>query len=74
MQCVESAMTKTSVNSVIESLSLSRTHYTIVMTAALGFMFDSFDTYIVAYAMPSIIKEWNISPVRDASNKGAAAA
>lgn len=56
-------MAKPTVSSVVEKLSLTNTHYFIVLTAALGFMFDSFDTYIVSYAMPSIIREWNISPV-----------
>jgi MFS transporter, putative metabolite:H+ symporter len=54
---------KPTVSSVVEKLSLSNTHYFVVMAAALGFMFDSFDTYIVSYAMPSIIKEWQITPV-----------
>ncbi|MQL53126.1 MFS transporter [Desulfofundulus thermobenzoicus] len=51
------------VDGVIESLPLTGVHVFIVIIAALGFMFDSFDTYVVSYAMPSIIKEWNISPV-----------
>ena len=51
------------VSSVIEKLTLNRTHYFVVICAALGFMFDSFDTYIVSYAMPAIIKEWSITPV-----------
>ncbi|MDR3591605.1 MAG: MFS transporter [Negativicutes bacterium] len=51
------------VSSVVEKLSLTNTHYFVVMAAALGFMFDSFDTYIVSYAMPSIIKEWQITPM-----------
>lgn len=51
------------VNSVIEKLPLTSRHYFIVCMAALGFMFDSFDTYVVSYAMPSIIQEWSITPV-----------
>lgn len=51
------------VNDVIESLKLSSTHFWVVSIAALGFMFDSFDTYIVSYAMPSIIREWDIDNV-----------
>lgn len=51
------------VNDVIETLKLSKTHFYIVIIASLGFMFDSFDTYIVSYAMPSIIKEWEIDNV-----------
>lgn len=56
---------KTTVGSVIEKLPLNQVHYWTVMVAALGFMFDSFDTYIVSYAMPSIIQEWNITPVEN---------
>jgi putative MFS transporter len=52
-----------SVDSIIEKLPLTNTHIFVVIAAALGFMFDSLDTYIVSYAMPSIIKEWNIDPV-----------
>ncbi|MBU2699631.1 putative MFS transporter [Sporomusaceae bacterium BoRhaA] len=51
------------VGSIIEKISLSRTHYHILIIAALGFLFDSFDTYIVSYAMPLIRQEWQINPV-----------
>lgn len=54
---------KPTVSSVVEKLPLTPVHYFLVISAALGFMFDSFDTYIVSYAMPSIIKEWAITPV-----------
>ncbi len=48
---------------VIEVLPLTRVHGTILAAAALGFAFDSFDTYIVSYAMPSIVTDWDIDPV-----------
>jgi putative MFS transporter len=51
------------VSSVIERLELNHVHINILIGAALGYVFDSFDTYIVSYSMPSIIKEWNIDPV-----------
>jgi putative MFS transporter len=51
------------VSSVIEKLRLSRAHVNILIIAALGVLFDSFDTYIVSYAMPSITAEWNLDPV-----------
>lgn len=51
------------VSEVVEKLPLSKAHIYIIIAAALGFMFDSFDTYIVSYAMPSIIKEWKIDPI-----------
>ena len=60
---ISSTAEKPTVSSVVEKLSLTSIHYFIVLAAAMGFMFDSFDTYIVSYAMPSIIKEWQITPV-----------
>lgn len=57
------APARRTVSSVIETLPITRVHVTIVVAAALGFAFDSFDTYIVAYAMPSIIREWHIDPI-----------
>lgn len=51
------------VDGVIEKLSLTKTHYFIITAAALGFMFDSFDTYVVSYAMPAIIQEWQMDQV-----------
>lgn len=51
------------VDGIIEKLNVSPTHIYIIIAAALGFMFDSFDTYVVSYAMPAIIKEWKIDAV-----------
>ena len=51
------------VSSVIEGLRLSRAHINILIIAALGVAFDSFDTYIVSYAMPSITAEWKLDPI-----------
>jgi len=56
----ESAAT---VGSIIETLPLTSTHYAILVIAALGVAFDSFDTYIVSYAMPSITAEWKLDAV-----------
>ena len=53
------------VSSVVEKLQLSGIHYFLVIASALGYAFDSFDTYIVSFAMPSIVKEWNITPVQN---------
>jgi putative MFS transporter len=51
------------VSAVIERLPLIRTHFWILIVAGLGVAFDSFDTYIVAYAMPYIVKEWKINSI-----------
>lgn len=51
------------ISSVIEQLKLTRIHVNIIIAAALGFAFDSYDTYIVSYGMPSIIREWKIDAI-----------
>ena len=51
------------VGSIVEKLPLKSVHYIIIFTAALGFMFDSFDTYIASYAMPSIVREWKLDAI-----------
>lgn len=57
------ATTANTVDSVVEKLPLISVHYFIIIAAALGFMFDSFDTYIASYAMPAIIKEWKLDAI-----------
>jgi putative MFS transporter len=57
------AVPTATVSSIIEQLPLTRTHYMLAIAAALGYMFDAFDTYIVGFAMPSIVKEWHLTPV-----------
>ncbi len=53
----------TTIDSIVEKLPLTPVHTFIIITAALGFMFDSFDTYIASYAMPSIVKEWKVDAI-----------
>ena len=43
------AVPKATVSSIIEKLPLTRTHYMLAIATALGYMFDAFDTYIVAW-------------------------
>jgi hypothetical protein len=47
------AVSRPTVSAVIEKLPLSKTHYMLAIAAALGYMFDAFDTYIVSFAMPA---------------------
>ncbi len=56
------AVPKATVSSIIEKLPLTKIHYMLALAAALGYMFDAFDTYIVGFAMPSIVKEWQLDP------------
>lgn len=51
------------VSTIIEKLPPMRTHYMLAIAASLGYMFDAFDTYMVSFALPSITKEWHLTPV-----------
>jgi putative MFS transporter len=51
------------VSSVIDQLSIGRGHINILIAAALGTAFDSFNTNVVSFAMPSIMKEWTVDPI-----------
>ncbi|MDF2646958.1 MAG: naiP [Paenibacillus sp.] len=55
--------TSQSIDKIIEKLPIKKPHIFIVFAAALGFMFDSLDLNLLSFAMPYIIKEWNIDPV-----------
>jgi putative MFS transporter len=54
---------KATVSSIIEKLPVARIHYMLAAACGLGYLFDAFDTYIVGFAMPSIQKEWQLTPV-----------
>ena len=46
----------------IDNMRLTGTLKFIIAVAAAGFLFDSFDITIVAYALPKIRQEFNLSP------------
>ncbi|WP_088227002.1 MFS transporter [Desulfosporosinus sp. FKB] len=46
----------------LEQLPVSRFHYVLLITAGLGWMFDSMDTGIVSFILPVLMKEWHLSP------------
>ncbi|MEA4902052.1 MFS transporter [Desulfitobacterium sp.] len=45
----------------LENLPVSRFHYILLITAGLGWMFDSMDTGIVSFVLPVLMKTWNLS-------------
>jgi putative MFS transporter len=51
------------VGGVIGTAPLNRMQVMVVAAASLGYMFDAFDTYVVSFAMPSIVTEWKLTPV-----------
>ncbi|MDP4127840.1 MAG: MFS transporter, partial [Bacillota bacterium] len=46
----------------LEQMPVSRFHYVLLITAGLGWMFDSMDTGIVSFVLPVLMKEWHLSP------------
>lgn len=47
----------------LDNLPLSSLHWWIWGLCTLGLIFDSFDLYLISFAMPMILKEWNISSI-----------
>lgn len=50
-----------SVTKRLENLPASRFHYVLLITAGLGWMFDSMDTGIVSFVLPVLMKTWHLS-------------
>lgn len=46
----------------LEKLPVTRFHYVLLITAGLGWMFDSMDTGIVSFVLPALMKSWGLSP------------
>jgi putative MFS transporter len=51
------------VSDIVEQLKLTKVHGWIIAATVLGFFFDSFDSGILAVALPTISKEWQIDSV-----------
>ena len=50
-----------SVTKRLENLPVSKFHYILLITAGLGWMFDSMDTGIISFVLPVLMKTWNLS-------------
>ena len=46
----------------LEQMPVSRFHYALLITAGLGWMFDSMDTGVVSFVLPVLMKQWHLSP------------
>lgn len=45
----------------LEQMPVSKFHYLLLITAGLGWMFDSMDTGIVSFVLPVLMKDWHLS-------------
>ncbi len=50
-----------SIGSIVGDLKPNKFHYYVLAIVAFGFVFDSFDTYLMSYATPAVIKIMHIS-------------
>jgi len=47
-----------------DELKFNRFHGLLLTLAGLTLIFDGYDSQIIAYVMPQILKEWHLSPVK----------
>lgn len=47
----------------IDELKLNRFHVMVFLLVGLTLIFDGYDSQVIAYIMPNLLKEWNLSPV-----------
>ncbi len=50
-----------SISRRLENLPVLRFHYLLLITAGVGWMFDSMDTGIVSFVLPVLMKTWKLS-------------
>lgn len=50
-----------SISQRLEDLPVSRFHYVLLMTAGIGWMFDSLDTGIISFVLPVLMKSWQLT-------------
>lgn len=50
-----------SISQRLENLPVSRFHYILLMTAGIGWMFDSLDTGIISFVLPVLMKSWQLT-------------
>ncbi|MCH4179718.1 MAG: MFS transporter, partial [Megasphaera sp.] len=46
----------------LEALPLGRFHYKLLLVTGLGWLFDSMDTGLIAFVLPVLAKEWQLTP------------
>lgn len=48
----------------VQRLPVGKFHYTLLWVVGLGWMFDAMDTGIIAFILPTLIKDWHLSPAQ----------
>lgn len=50
-----------------DELTFNRFHWTLLLLGGLTLVCDGYDSQILSYVMPHVIKEWHVSPVKAGS-------
>lgn len=50
-----------------DNLKLNKFHVLVLFLTGLTLVFDGFDSQVVAYIMPQVLKEWNLTPIEAGS-------
>ena len=56
-------MDKPNVTKFCDELKFNRFHWSLLVLGVLTLVFDGYDSQILAFVMPNVIKEWHLSPV-----------
>lgn len=56
-------MDKPNVTKFCDELKFNRFHWSLLILGVLTLVFDGYDSQILAFVMPNVIKEWHLSPV-----------
>lgn len=46
-----------------DELKFNRFHVLVLLLVGLTLIFDGYDSQVVAYIMPKLLKEWKLTPV-----------
>jgi AAHS family benzoate transporter-like MFS transporter len=56
-------MDRPNVATFCDELTFNRFHWTLLLLGGLTLIFDGYDSQILSYVMPHVIREWHLSPV-----------
>ena len=56
-------MEKLNVTKFCDDLRFNRFHWNLLVLGVLALVFDGYDSQILAYVMPNVIREWHLTPV-----------
>lgn len=59
-------MRQINVNQAIDNAGFTRFHWMVMCLCALLLIFDGYDLFIYGVVLPSLMQEWNLTPLEPA--------